>query len=57
MRGNVFINNETFLMTDFVNLKIKLAQSFRDAHRDMMYIYVFIRLSNYIYIYIYTCVS
>jgi hypothetical protein len=50
--GNVSINNETFLMTDFVNLKIKPAQFFRDIHRDMMYICVFIRLSKHIYIYI-----
>jgi hypothetical protein len=53
--GNVPINNETFLMTDFVNLKIKPTQSFRDAHRDMMYICVFIRLSKHIYIYLYLC--
>jgi hypothetical protein len=32
--GDVSINSETFLMTDFINLKIKLTQSFRDAHKN-----------------------
>jgi hypothetical protein len=30
---DVLIDNETLLVTDFVNLKIKPAQSFRYAHR------------------------
>jgi hypothetical protein len=44
------------LVTDFVNLKIKSAQSFRCVHRDRMYVHVFIRMSAHIYIsiYIYT---
>jgi hypothetical protein len=33
MGGDVPIDSEALLMTDFVNLKIKLAQSFGDAHR------------------------
>jgi hypothetical protein len=32
--GDVLVDNETLLMTDFVNLKIKLIQSFKDVHRD-----------------------
>jgi hypothetical protein len=29
VRDDVFIDNETFLFIDFVNLKIKLTQSFQ----------------------------
>jgi hypothetical protein len=54
MKGNVLI--EIFLMTDFVNLKIKSAQSFRGAHKGKMYVRIFIGLSVHtcISIYIYT---
>jgi hypothetical protein len=31
---DVPVDSETLLVTDFVNLKIKSAQSFRGAHRD-----------------------
>jgi hypothetical protein len=35
--------SETLLVTDFVNLKIKLIQSFESAHRDdMIYAHIFI---------------
>jgi hypothetical protein len=34
------VDSETFLMTDFVNLKIKSDQSFRDAHRNRVCIHV-----------------
>jgi hypothetical protein len=47
--GNAFINNEILLVTDFVNLEIKLIQSFRDTHKNKIYIYVFIRMSNHTY--------
>jgi hypothetical protein len=43
--GDVLIDNEAFLMTGFVNLKIKPIQSFRDAHRDRMCVRVFIEAS------------
>jgi hypothetical protein len=36
---DVPIDNETFLVTDFINLKIKPAQSFRDVHIDRIYVY------------------
>jgi hypothetical protein len=44
-------------VTEFVNLKIKSVQSFRYAHKDMICVHVFIRVSNHIYIYIniYVC--
>jgi hypothetical protein len=39
------IDSETFLVTDFVNLKIKLAQSFEDTYRSRMCVHVFIGVS------------
>jgi hypothetical protein len=38
--GDVPIDNETILVTDFVNHKIKSAQSFEGAHRNRMYVCV-----------------
>jgi hypothetical protein len=54
--SDVSVDSETLLVTDFVNLKIKPAQSFICAHRDRMYVHVFIRMSAHMYmsIYIYT---
>jgi hypothetical protein len=40
--GDIFVDSETFLMTDFMNFKIKPVQSFRYAHKDIMYVHVFI---------------
>jgi hypothetical protein len=51
VRGDVLINNETLLMTDFVNLKIKLTQSFECAHIDRVYVHIFIRVT------VYTCIN
>jgi hypothetical protein len=42
---DVFIDSVAFLVTDFVNLKIKPVQSFRGTHRDIMYVRVFIEVS------------
>jgi hypothetical protein len=43
-------------MTDFMNFKIKSAQSFRCAYNDSIYVHIFIRVSTHmcmsIYIYI-----
>jgi hypothetical protein len=49
------IDSKMFLVTDFVNLKIKLTQYFRDAYRDRMciHMFMFIELSIHIYIYKY----
>jgi hypothetical protein len=54
--GDVPVESETLLVTDFVNLQIKSTQSFRCAYRNIRCIYVFIEMSNIIYIstYIYT---
>jgi hypothetical protein len=36
--SDIVIDNETFLMIDFVNLKIKSIQSFIDVHRGRVHI-------------------
>jgi hypothetical protein len=45
MGGDIHIDNETLLVTDFVNLKIKSAQSFRCAHINRIYICLFIEVN------------
>jgi hypothetical protein len=56
VKDDVSINSETLLVTDFINFKIKPAQSFRGAHRDNVCIYVFIRVNAHMRmsIYVYT---
>jgi hypothetical protein len=44
--GDVLIDSETFLVTDFMNFKIKPAQSFRCAHMDRVSVHVFIGVSD-----------
>jgi hypothetical protein len=39
-----------YSLTDFVNLKIKLFQFFKCAHKSGMCKYVFIEMSIYIYV-------
>jgi hypothetical protein len=43
--GDVPVDSDTLLMTDFVNLKIKPAQFFGGAHRGRIYVRVFIEVS------------
>jgi hypothetical protein len=38
--GDVPIDSETFLVIDFVNLMIKLAQSFRCIHRGKICVFI-----------------
>jgi hypothetical protein len=45
VRDDVPVDNETLLVTDFVNLKIKSAQSFRDAYKGRVCVHVFIKMS------------
>jgi hypothetical protein len=52
---DVPIDNEMFLMTDFVNLKIKSTQSFRCAHRGRVYMRAFIGVSVHICMSICVC--
>jgi hypothetical protein len=49
--GDVPIDSETLLVTDFVNFKIKSAQSFEGAHRGRVCVRVFIGVSAH------TCMS
>jgi hypothetical protein len=49
--GDVPVDNETLLMTDFVNLKIKPSQSFGGAHKGRVCMRVFIGVSAH------TCMS
>jgi hypothetical protein len=48
---DVPVDSDTFLVIDFINVKIKSAQSFEGAHRNRMYVHIFIGVSNY------TCMS
>jgi hypothetical protein len=49
--GDVSINNEAFLITDFVNLKIKLTQTFEGGHKYRVCVHIFIGVSAH------TCMS
>jgi hypothetical protein len=53
--GDVPVDSETLLMIDFVNLKIKLAQSFEGAHRNRVCVHVFIGVSARTCMSIYVC--
>jgi hypothetical protein len=37
-------DSETLLVINFINLKIKLIQSFKNIHRHRIYVYVFIEV-------------
>jgi hypothetical protein len=52
--GDVPVDSETLLVINFVNLKIKSAQSFRDAYKDMVCVHTFIGVSKDLHLY---CVS
>jgi hypothetical protein len=45
VRGDIPIDSKILLVTDFVNLKIKLIQSFKSAHRDRVCVCAFIEIS------------
>jgi hypothetical protein len=53
---DVPIDSDMLLVTDFVNLKIKPTQSFRNTYKNMMCVYVLIKMNThtYINIYVYT---
>jgi hypothetical protein len=44
---DIFINNDGLLVTDFMNLKIKLTQSFRYVYKSMMYVCMFIGVNDH----------
>jgi hypothetical protein len=43
--GDVSVDSDVLLVIDFVNLKIKSAQSFRRAYSNRKYVYIFIGVS------------
>jgi hypothetical protein len=49
--GDVSIDSDVLMVIDFMNLKIKLTQSFGYAHRDRVCVRVFIEMSTH------TCMS
>jgi hypothetical protein len=53
--GDVPVNNDALLVTDFVNLNIKPAQFFGGAHRYRMCVDMFIEVSARTYISICIC--
>jgi hypothetical protein len=53
--GDVPVDSEALLVTDFVNLKIKPAQSFGCAHKGRMCVRVFIGVSGRTCMSIYVC--
>jgi hypothetical protein len=55
VEGDVPVDSETLLVTDFVNLKIKPTQSFRGAHRGRICVCVFIGVSAHTYMSICVC--
>jgi hypothetical protein len=48
--GDVSVTSETLLVIEFVNLKIKLDYFFKSAHKDKIYVYIFIEMIIYIYV-------
>jgi hypothetical protein len=55
VEDDVPINNETLLVINFMNLKIKSTQSFRYAHRVRVYMCVFIEVNAHTCMSIYVC--
>jgi hypothetical protein len=53
--GDILIDNEVLLMTDFMNLKIKSVQSFGCAHRGSMYVCIYRGECSYMYEYLSLC--
>jgi hypothetical protein len=60
VEGDVPVNSDALLVTDFMNLKIKPAQSFRGAHRGRVCVRVCVHRGECSYVYEYLhlyCVS
>jgi hypothetical protein len=41
--GDISVDSNALLMIDFINLKIKLTQSFKYTHKDRVCMYIFIK--------------
>jgi hypothetical protein len=55
VEGDVSVDSETLLLTDFVNLKIKSTQFFKGAPRGRMCVRIFIEVSAHTYMSIFVC--
>jgi hypothetical protein len=55
VRGDVPVDSEAFLVTDFVNLKIKPAQPFEGVYRGSVCVHMFIGVSAHTCMSIYVC--
>jgi hypothetical protein len=51
--GDVSVDSETLLMTDFVNLRMKSVQSFRRTYRGRLCVCVYKTEYSYVYEYLY----
>jgi hypothetical protein len=49
------VDSDLFLVTNFVNIKIKPVQSFGGAHKGRVYVHIFIEVSAHMYISICVC--
>jgi hypothetical protein len=47
--GDIPVDSDTLLVTDFMNLKIKPAQFFRNTHKNKVCMHVFIGISALMY--------
>jgi hypothetical protein len=52
---DIFIDSDMLLVTDFINLKIKPAQSFVCAHRGRVVVHIFIWIGVHTCMSIYVC--
>jgi hypothetical protein len=55
MGGDIPVDSEAILVTDFMNLKIKSVQYFECAHRNSVYVCIFIYVSTRISILVEFC--
>jgi hypothetical protein len=55
VEDDIFVDNDPLLMTDFINLKIKLTQSFKGAYKNRMYVHMFIELGAHMCMNICVC--
>jgi hypothetical protein len=53
--GDFPVDSDALLVTEFVNLKIRLTQSFGGAHRSRVCVHVFIGVSAHTCTSIYVC--
>jgi hypothetical protein len=53
VKDDVFVDNDVFLVTDFINFKTKVAQFFKDVYKDRVYIHIFIKVSTHRYLHLY----